>query len=254
MEETWNARLYLLLLLYMLPLLTSCGPQEQKPLLVYAGKGLKPIIDEAIPAFEQRHGIPVTVIYAGSENLLATIGKTLAGDIFIPGSAPYIIAAENILTYKRELAEHIPAFAVRTDSSKQLETFSDLLADGVRIAVGNKDMCAIGGLAVEIFETSERPAALWNNVVVTASTVNELLALVSEGEVDAAMIWADMLSWPEAEGLKLVKIPDSINRSETIHAAVLAYSKAPNQAALFVDFLSTEGKSIFARFGYGQSR
>ncbi len=224
--------------------------REQPPLIVYAGKGLRNTMEKIRQDFEEKHGIPVSIIYAGSDTLLTTIQKSKKGDIFIPGSAPYIAELREQVTTIRPVAKHMPAFLVRADNPKRLRTFTDLMAAGVKIAVGNKDMCAIGMVAETIIAASEQPETFRRNIVVTGSTVNELLNLVVTGEVDAALAWEDMQQWPEATGLQPVAIPDAINAPEEIQIAILASSANPKQAALFVDFVATEGKASFAKHGF----
>jgi len=221
------------------------------PLVVYSGKGLSNAMEEAKTAFQQRHKIPVTIIYAGSDTLLSTIQRTRRGDIFIPGSATYIQRAGDLIRSDKYVADHIPAFIVRADNPKNLQTFADLLADGVKLAVGNKDMCAIGRVAEKIIAASDQQAAFRKNIVITGSTVNELLQLVNDREVDAALAWTDMLKWPGAAGLRGVAIPEAINSPKEIRVTVLAFSTDAQRAALFADFLTTEGKAIFTRHGFG---
>ena len=94
---------------------------------------------------------------------------------------------------------------------------------------------------------SGQQEAFRNNIVVTGSTVNELLNLVANQEVDAALVWTDMIQWPEAKGLKLITIPDAINTPKEIRVAILATSTNPKQAALFADFVATEGQKVFIK-------
>ncbi|MDH5298003.1 MAG: molybdate ABC transporter substrate-binding protein [Desulfobulbaceae bacterium] len=225
--------------------------RDNRPLVVYAGKGLDFPLEEVRQTFEQQHKIPLTIIYGGSDTLLSTIQKTRTGDLFIPGSTNYLPRAGKLVKEERYVADHLPAFAVRADNPKNLQTFSDLLAHGVKIAVGNKDMCAIGKIAETIISASDQQAAFRNNIVITGTTVNELIKLVADREVDTALIWADMLEWPEGKELRLVEIPAGINKPEEIRVAVLTTSAAPQRAKLFADFLATEGKAIFVKHGFG---
>ena len=237
------------LLAVSLAVLSGCH-QEQKSLIVYAGKGLKKPVEEIRQLFENRYNIPVSAIYAGSDTLQTTIQKTRKGDIFIPGSAHYIDTLQNKATTSRFVAKHIPTFIVHPDGNNHLQSFADLMQEGVKIAVGNKDMCAIGKVAEKIISSSEQQEAFRRNIVITGSTVNELLNLVAQHEVDAALAWEDMIKWPEAKGMKLIPIPETMNTPKQIKIAVLASSTSPKTAAMFVDFVTTEGKKIFAEHGF----
>ena len=243
---------FILLALLGVTLVFGAGcSRETEPLVVYAGKGLKNAMDEVAQSFEQRDGSPVSIIYAGSSILLTTLQKTRKGDVFVPGSSSYIKKAGELATTDQYVALHLPVFIVRVDNPKNLRTYSDLLAPGVRIAVGNKDMCAIGRVAEAILSDSDSQESFRHNIVITGSTVNELLHLVVHGEVDAALGWADMLQWPEAKELQPVAIPDSLNKPKEIRVAVLTTSIVPKRAARFADFVATEGRAIFTKHGYG---
>jgi len=240
--------------LFILIIVTLAIPfgcrQKKSPLTVYVGKGLKSAMEEIAQSFETKHNTPLSIIYAGSNTLLTTIQKSRKGDVFIPGSKLYLLKLGEQVTSSQQVAFHIPSFIVRADNSKSLQSFDDLMKKGVRIAVGNKDMCAIGKVAETIIAASEEQELFRRNIVVTCSTVNELLDLVINREVDAALAWEDMEKWQGTEGLQLVSIPESINVPKEIWVAVLSYSENPKQASLFADFVATEGKQIFQRHGF----
>ncbi|MEN8169992.1 MAG: molybdate ABC transporter substrate-binding protein [Pseudomonadota bacterium] len=234
----------------ILALAGGCS-QEVEPLVVYAGKGLKNAMEEVKQSFEQQEGIPITLIYAGSDTLLTTLQKTHKGDVFIPGSSSYIKRAGELATTDQYVAHHTPIFAVRANTAKSLHSYPDLLKPGVQIAVGNKDMCAIGRIAEAILSSSALQETFRPNIVITGSTVNELLQLVVDGEVDAALLWTDMLQWPEAKGLIPIALPDDVNKPKEIRVTVLSTSTSPNQAMRFADFVATEGQDIFTKHGFG---
>lgn len=243
--------LLILLLGVCVGLLFSCQ-KVKDPLVVYSGKGLKSAMEEVRQVFEKEHGRKITIVYAGSQTLLNTIRKTRKGDVFVPGSAVYIVKAGDLVVRHELIAKHVPAFAARVDGLVGINKYDDLAVPGVRIAIGNKDMCAIGRAAEKIIVLSGEKAEFAKNIVVTASTVNELLALVAKAEVDASLVWKDMLEWPEAEDLVLIEIPSEVNIINDIPAAVLATTMDREGADLFMDFMSKQGKAIFLDHGYGQ--
>jgi len=235
-----------------LALILSPGCDRRvEPLVVYAGKGLTNAMEEVKLAFEQQDRTPISIIYAGSDTLLTTLQQTRKGDVFIPGSPAYLKRAGSLSGNARPVALHVPAFVVRADNPKSLRAYADLLANGVRIAVGNKDMCAIGRVAENIIHDSDPRDSFQRNIVITGSTVNELLHLVVHQEVDAALIWSDMLQWPEAKGLQAITIPDAINKPKEIQVAVLTTSIDPKRAARFADFVAGKGRAIFIKHGFG---
>lgn len=229
-------------------LLSSCNRQEET-LTIYAGKGLKRAVDEAITRYQKVQGKQVSVIYAGSQTLLDALQETRKGDIFIPGSKVYLEKAGDLVKRSVYLGEHVPTFVVRAES-RTLVHFSDLSRPGVRIAVGNAKMAAIGRVSEKILAKTNAPDNFRSNIVITATTVNELLQLVNERKVDAALVWKDMLTWDGAAQLRQIPIPADVNQARQIWAAELTTSQAPGQAAAFLDLMAKEGKQIFSRHGF----
>jgi molybdate transport system substrate-binding protein len=209
-------------------------------------------MEQVKEAFEHRYDVHVHMVYAGSETLLRTIKKTRKGDIFIPGSVTFLRESDELVLQHQYVADHIPVFAIRKDNPKVIQTFSDLLQPDLKLAVGNKDMCAIGRVAESIIRDSGRKQEFTKNITITGSTVNELLDLVLRREVDASLIWADMLSWPETQDLQRLEIPAAINKPKKIHVAVLSTAVEKKTALLFADFVATEGKSFFRTHGFGE--
>ncbi len=237
---------------FVLLFASAIGCDNESPYLtVYAGKGLKKAMEEVKTEFKKDHGIPIYIVYAGSDTLLKTLKKTLKGDIFIPGSLSYIEKAGDLVNSHDYIAQHVPAFAAISNSSINLHEYNDLLHENIRIAIGNKSMCAIGRIGEKILDDLAPEDSFRKNIIITASTVNELLKLLNEGKVDAALIWNDMLLWEEAENLTRIEIPDEFNRPKEIHVGILSTTVSPKKAQLFADFMTTKGRDIFLKQGFG---
>ncbi|MDD5613387.1 MAG: substrate-binding domain-containing protein, partial [Gallionella sp.] len=206
-------------------------------------------LEEIKQVYEKRSGIGLNVIYAGSDTLLSTLKTTGKGDVFIPGSSSYLTEAGSLITSDQFVAMHTPVFAVHGD---KLKTYADLLKLGVRIAVGNKDMAAIGRLSDAVLKEAPAELNFSRNIVVSASTVNELLKLVAAGEVDAALLWGDMLQWEDAKGLTAIALPPEFHQVKEIRVATLSSSLAPRDARDFADFVASEGRAVFEKHGFGR--
>ena len=242
----------ILLFIMTIVLLGSGCSQNQKPLIVYAGKGLIHPIEELKKEFEQREGIPVSVIYAGSNTLLNSIKTTQRGDIFIPGSSSYIKDAGNLIVSHAYIAQHVPAFATKPSRNKSINDYYDLLKPGIRIAICNKDMAALGRINEAILRNLPPEESYQTNIYVTGSTVNEVLQLLINNEVDASMVWTDMLKWEQSRGLQLIKIPEHLNKTKEITVSTLSTSSNPELARQFLEFASSRGREIFVKHGFGQ--
>ena len=228
-----------------------CGCAKKEPSLsVFSGKGLKKPMEEIKAAFQQKYDVELNMIYAGSITLLKTIEDTKKGDIFIPGSIRTIKKAGNFVDNHNYVASHIPIIAVHKNNPTNIQSLDDLANPGVRLTIGNVNMCAIGRTAAEIIAKCEQKEVLEKNVVIRSATVNELLNLLIKKEVDAAIIWKDMLRWSASKDLKCIEIASDLNKIEEIHVAVLTTTEDKKTAQLFADFVASEGKAIFKKNGF----
>lgn len=251
MWDKYLSILPIILVGFFAGILFGCD-QNDKKIVVYSGKGLERVIEEIKQNFEDKNDLSVEIIYAGSETLLNALTKTGIGDVYIPGSVKFIEQAGDLVLHHQYVSLHVPAFAVRTDNPKNFQVVEDLLEPEVKIAIGNKNMCAIGRISEEIMKTAAKQEQFAENISITGATVNELFDLILQKEVDASLIWREMMQWPEAKDLKVIEISPSINKPKKIHVAVLSTTTDRKNATLFADFVATEGKLIFAKHGFGE--
>jgi molybdate transport system substrate-binding protein len=248
-----SKRLFLLSLLVFfgvcLLFIARLADKEEK-LIIYSGKGLKKPMEEIRAAFREKHDIELDIIYAGSKTCLGTIQETKRGDIFVPGSVDAINDAGDLVVSHQYIALHVPIVCVHKDNPKGIHEFDDLARPGVRLTIGNADMCSIGAVADAIISESELRDDIRNNIVIRSATVNGLLNLAVKKEVDAAIIWKDMMAWPESKDLVAIEIPHDINQIKEVHVVVLSVSENVNNAQLFAEFMATEGRAIFEKNGF----
>lgn len=235
--------------------ISGCA-EKDKTLTVYSGKGLTKPMEEIKVAFEKRHNITLNIIFGGSLTLLRAIEETTKGDVFIPGSIRVIRRAikkeGDILDNHQFVALHIPIICVQKDNPKGIHTVNDLARPGIRLTVGNVDMCTIGKVSDSIIAKSKLKEDITKNIVIRSAIVNELLNLMIKKEVNAAIIWKDMLHWPEAKNLTGIEITADMNEIKEVHVAVLKMSEDKKDAQLFADFVASEGKAIFKKHGFGE--
>ena len=249
MNTPATSQFHQMVLAILLFALAGCSAPES--LIIYSGNGLQSAVDELTDTFGGDEGVTINVVYAGSHSLLDTIRKTSKGDIYIPGSHSYIETAGALVVASETVGMHVPTFAVDGRKQDAPRTYTELLKPGLRIATGNDRLAAIGRATEAILAAADSRQDFRPNIVVTASTASELLQLVLDGEVDAALIWKDMLQWPQASGLAEVEIPQTINQPKQISVAVLSTSRNPTLSMRFLRYASSDqGRAIFARHGF----
>lgn len=241
---------------YFLGHLWTSGTSKQKSILVLSGAGLMNPVNELIDMYEEREGVNVEVDYGGSGEEFSKLSMGI-GDVFIPGAYYYMeIAIENGYVIPETVVNitlHIPVIAVPKGNPKNIGGLEDLLKPGVRLAMANPKAAAIGKVARKIFEKNGLDDELMEKYergeMVEAPTANQLLLYVATGQVDAAIIWEDMVTWAQSKKkVEIIEIPREMNIIKTIPAAVTVYAKEHGvyeEAKKFVEFISTgEGLEI----------
>ncbi len=246
-------RVLVVLILLSIP---TIGLAEQVPLTIYAGAGLMKPMDELKVGFEQKHKIPVQLIYGGSAELFGMIAMRKAGDVFIPGAAKYVQdAVEQGLARaegQRSVCYHVPVILVPAGNPANVHSLQDLARPGVRVALADAKAAAIGKVSNALLKKNGLQEQVAKNVTVRPSTTNQLLIYAATGQIDACIAWEDQATWGQAKGkVEIVHIPASQNALKTIPAAVVTYSQQVEAAQSFIDYIaSPEGKAVWQKWGF----
>jgi molybdate transport system substrate-binding protein len=244
------------LVLMLLVSMPAVGWAGQEPLTVYSGAGLMKPMDELKAEFEQRHQVPVRMIYGGSGEIFGMIATRKAGDVFIPGAAKYVedatqkgmVRAEG----QRSVCYHVPVILVPAGNPANVQALQDLGRPGVRVALADAEAAAIGKVSDAILKKNGLTEQVAKNVVVRPSTTNQLLIYAATGQVDACIAWEDQATWGQAKGkVEIVRIPAKQNAVKTIPVAVVTYSEQAGNAQAFIDYIaSPEGQVLWKKWGF----
>ncbi len=228
---------------------------EGRQITVCSGAGLIKPMNELIANFENETGANIEVRYGGSAELFGILTSKEC-DVFIPGDYYYTGEAMDRNYVLNEsvtnLTLHIPVIAVPDKNPKNISGLEDLANPGVKLALGDPKGPAIGKVSEAICEKAGILPEVENNTIVRTATVNQLLIYVVSDEVDAAIIWEDMASWGEASGkLEIIPIPEEQNKIKTIPTAVSVYTKDPELAEEFNNYIAGEGaEEIWEKWGF----
>ena len=232
------------------------GSGNARRLQIYCGAGLMRPMEELREAFERESGMAVDVAYGGSGALLGRMGADQSCDVFIPGASKHVADAVRrgwvVPDSVADVVLHVPVLAVSKSGAKRVAGLEDLANAGVRLGLGDPNACAIGGAADEILERSGLADAVKDNVCVRAPTVNQLMLYLSMNQVDAAIVWEDLMRLPESAGeVESIPIPAEKNAVRTIAAALGSRSKEPEQAAALIRFLvSPRAQAVWEKWGF----
>ncbi len=225
-------------------------------LIIYSGAGLMKPMEEMRTGFESSNGISAEVHYGSSGEIFSQVAAGQPCDVLIPGAEKYTEdALKNgwvIEDSIKKMVLHVPLIAVPQGNPAGITCLEDLAKPGVRVSIGDPKAPAIGRVAKKILEKNQLWDKVTPNISVYAPTVNQLLIYVALNQVDAAIIWGDLVTWAEGKGkLEVVKIADEKNIIMTIPTAVC--TKAPNKeyAVKFNEYVSSEeGMAIWKKWGF----
>jgi len=224
-----------------------------KELLLYCGAGIRPPVQEIADAFERQHGVKVVTDYAGSEVLLSKIKLTRKGDLYMPGDKHYVEQAEQegMILSQQSVCYFVPTILVKKGNPKNIHGLRDLLADGLKLGIGDAKACAIGRKTKQIFAKNN---IAWEdvekNVAFQSLTVNELGMQIQAGSLDAVIVWDAIAHYYSEHGTE-VPIPVEENVISTVNIGILNFTEGRSLAEEFVKFAASQsGQDIFKQHNY----
>jgi molybdate transport system substrate-binding protein len=227
--------------------------QAATTLLVHAGAGIRPPLDELGRAFERETGVRVDYSYKGSGCLLADICFSKKGDVYIPGELFYIKQAERrgFIAESKVVAQMATVIIVQKGNPKNIKGLKDLTKRGMRVGMGDPEAVAAGRAAEQVLVKSGLLKEVEKNIASRALNVVELGIGVKLKHLDAAIVWDATAHLFEGD-VEMVEIPEEWRVDCPVPVAVLNLSAHRREAERYMNFLTTEeAQRVFLRHGYG---
>ncbi|OHB76745.1 MAG: hypothetical protein A2Z25_02495 [Planctomycetes bacterium RBG_16_55_9] len=228
-------------------------PSGTQELLLYCAAGIRPPAGDLIDAFSDEYGVKIVTDYAGSEVLLSKIKLAERGDLYMPGDAYYIEQADQagLILSHHPVSYWIPTIFVQKGNPKGVHTLEDLLKPGLKVGLGDPNVCAIGKISWKIFaKNGISPQSMAHNLTFQSLTVNELGMQIQAKVLDAVIVWDAMARYYSQYGDQ-IPIPPDKNLISAVGIGVLKFTENRELAEKFVAFLiSQRGRDIFAKHHY----
>jgi molybdate transport system substrate-binding protein len=237
-------KLALLILICTLPPCHCRGAD----LLVFAGAGLRPVLDSLIAAFETQAAVNVAVDYDGTGRLAAKIRTGHRPDVLVAASRKWadILAAAGDVSEWAPLAGHSPAL-VASAAHPAIHDFHEITNAGIRVAIGDPAACAVGRSTTQMLARAGIALATLN-VSARALTVVQLQHWVESGNVDAGFIWD--CDAARAPGLARIAAPPGSDVVDVICLCRLSRAPEPEIADSFIAYLRAKAPAAFHDYGY----
>lgn len=227
-------------------------------LTVFAAASLKDAFESVADAFESREpGVKVVFSFAGSQTLAAQVKNGARADVLATASmktmsvaSPYTAVPTLFATNKLTLVLAKDREGVST--VRELSKVTKIVLAGESVPAGEyaDEFLAKAAKAYGNFWLNK----VRGHIVSREPDVRSVLAKVALGEADAGVVYQTD-AWSARTRVKEVLIPDRFNVVADYPVAVVLDSRNKPVAKRFISFLvSSSGRQVLSRFGFGSSR
>lgn len=230
---------------------------DARELRVFAASSLREAFSELGREFERTHaGVRVVFNFAGTQELRTQLEHGASADVFAsadPQHARELLALQRILS-PRSFARNEPVVVVSRRAQVAVRAFVELPL-AARVVLGTPEV-PIGRYSAQILERANQQLAadfrarVEARVVSRELNVRQVLAKVSLGEADAAIVYrTDAIA--AGEQVRIVPIPPELNVIAEYPIAVAADSTEPGLAAQWVNLVrSATGRKVLMAVGF----
>ncbi|GAA1829293.1 molybdate ABC transporter substrate-binding protein [Agromyces salentinus] len=227
----------------------ATGELGEADLTVLAAASLTEAFDALAGQFEQANpGVEVTVSYGGSGALATQVLEGAPADVFASAAEPPMqqVVDAGLVSAPEAFATNTLELVVPAGNPAGVTGLANLADPDLRIALCDPSV-PCGAASVELLANEDVTGA----PDTLESDVKAVLAKVSLGEVDAALVYrTDVLAGGDAvDGIEVPAAAGVVNRYPI---AALTESPAPGAAAAFVAFVTGDaGRETLAAYGFG---
>ena len=231
--------------------------EGSKELNVFAAASLREAFAELARLFETRHpATKVQLNLGGSQELRTQIEQGAPADVFASADEKHMqaLVLAKLAAGPRVFARNEPVLVVPKGNPAGLAGLADL-PKARRIVIGLPEV-PIGAYTLRILDAAAKRyggdfrSRVEEKVVSRELNVRQVLAKVSLGEADAAIVYRTDAGTAK-DKVDVISIPSDLNVVAEYPIAVLARAKESALAKQFVDLvLSRAGREVLSRYGF----
>ena len=231
----------------------SAGAETQ--LTVFAASSLTAVLQDAIgPDFEAQHdGLTITFNFGASDNLAGQIQSEGTADVFASASGTWMDAVQDDpgVTDRSDFATNHLVIIAPPDNPANVASIDDLATPGVQLVLAAEGV-PVGDYAREALENAGILKEAEANVVSNEEDNASVVAKVTAGEADAAIVYTSDVSSAAGNDVTAVEIPEDVNVPATYPIAVVTGAPDAALAGAFVSYvLSDAGQASLEAYGFG---
>jgi molybdate transport system substrate-binding protein len=226
--------------------------EDSHELTVFAAASLRESFEDLAKTFEARTHVKVHLNLAGSQELRTQIENGARADVFASADQKHMAALvkANMVAAPRVFARNTPVVIVPKGNPSKVGSF-DQLPGARKIVIGVPEV-PIGNYTLQILDKAgaDFKQKVLANVVSREPNVRQVMAKVSLGEADAAIVYrTDAMAGKDK--VEIIEIPAKLNVVAEYPVAVLAKAPEAATARAFVDLLlSADGQKRLGAAGF----
>lgn len=212
-------------------------------LQIYCAETLREPLTAIANQYEREYHQKVALYPGASQTILVHLELNKNADLFLPADESHMRVAQNRkLVYDvQDVARMRLVLIVNRQYPKKIASWSDVVAPGVKIGLGNPETAAVGKLVKDRLQAD----GLWNALEIRKpvylGSVSEVRNAVLLGTVDVGVVW-DVIARPMESRLTIVRLPE-LDKVEAVLQIGIADSSAQSEnARRFIRFLRAADK------------
>ena len=221
-----------------------------KTLLVSSGSGQTEPMKEVCWLYENQTGTKIDLNILGSISQIYEMSANHTGDVYVSGgTSEYANASRQGLVNPSPalIAYRIPVILVQKGNPKNITSLEDFADPGINVVLADPSKSATARASNLIFSNLGILDDVNKNVKMRPGTVDELIDAMKNG-MDTTIIARELIT---TKDLDIIDIPIDKNKVMVIAAGQTTYTKDPDTAQDFVNFLnSSASKEIFEKDGF----
>ncbi|HEY6568611.1 MAG TPA: molybdate ABC transporter substrate-binding protein [Actinomycetota bacterium] len=234
---------------------SATQPAESTELTVFAASSLTAAFEDAIgPDFEAANdGVTVTFNFAASDALAGQIQSEGTADVFASASGTWMDAVEEDpgVSDRTDFVTNELVIITPPDDPADITSIDDLANDGVQLVLAAEGV-PVGDYARESLESTGILKEAEANVVSNEEDNASVVAKITSGEADAAIVYDSDVSAAAGNDVNAVEIPDDVNVLATYPIAVVTGAPNADLAAAFIAYvIGPEGQATLETYGFG---
>lgn len=240
-----------------------------KTLRIFSARACAAPLEEAIHLYEQNTGVRVQMDVCARHcasavaeeadaqgrhaDFLDEIAELGVHDMAI-GGAEYLLDDGEVTGLvlkgeRRTIARRVSALVTPKANPARIRGLADLARPGVRVGISVID--CLKGVWEDVCCRAGVTDAVRRNIVFRANGCIAIVEAVAQGKVDVAFGWNTFGTLDDAGRVSIVDLPRDVAICRGTCIGMLKFTRQPDTARAFMDFLVTEpARAFYRRYGW----